>query len=91
MFPYLAFTAWTSIHSLTTAHSHSFQEKNEEAWPLFERSLGIREKALGPGHPDVADVLDNQAWVLTEQVRAIRSSVVLSTGWRCCSEWEPWE
>ncbi|CAN0390435.1 unnamed protein product, partial [Laminaria digitata] len=32
----------------------TFQGKYEEAGPLYERSLAIREKALGPDHPDVA-------------------------------------
>ncbi|GAQ87802.1 kinesin light chain [Klebsormidium nitens] len=26
--------------------------RDEEAVPLFKRALGIREKALGPAHPD---------------------------------------
>ena len=29
------------------------------AWPLFERALTIREKALGPEHPDTAQSLNN--------------------------------
>lgn len=33
----------------------------EEAIPLAKRSLAIREKALGPGHPDVATSLNNLA------------------------------
>ena len=32
-----------------------------EALPLFERALAIRERALGPGHPDVAQSLNNLA------------------------------
>ena len=32
-----------------------------EAEPLFERALAIREKALGPDHPDVATRLNNLA------------------------------
>ena len=31
------------------------------AEPLLQRALAIREKALGPDHPDVADSLDNLA------------------------------
>ncbi|CAM9588227.1 unnamed protein product, partial [Laminaria digitata] len=37
------------------------------AGPLFERSLTIREKALGPEHPDVATSLNNLAGLLQTQ------------------------
>ncbi len=33
----------------------------DEAKPLYQRALGIREKALGPEHPDVATSLNNLA------------------------------
>lgn len=32
-----------------------------EARPLFERALAIREKLLGPDHPDIATSLNNLA------------------------------
>ena len=32
-----------------------------KAEPLFKRALAIREKALGPEHPDVATSLNNLA------------------------------
>ncbi len=35
--------------------------KDEEARPLAERALELREKALGPEHPDVAHSLNNLA------------------------------
>jgi len=35
--------------------------KDTEAEPLYKRSLAIREKALGPEHPDVAKVCENMA------------------------------
>lgn len=38
--------------------------KYDEAIPLAERALAIREKALGPDHPDVATSLDNLAGLL---------------------------
>ncbi len=47
------------------------QGKLEEAGPLFKRSLGIRERVLGPDHPDVATSLNNLAGLLKEQVRAM--------------------
>lgn len=48
------------------------QGKYEEAGPLYERSLAIREKALGPDHPAVATALNNRALLLNSQVRATR-------------------
>ncbi len=40
-----------------------------EAEPLYQRSLAIREKALGPEHPDVAKNLDNLALLYQAQGR----------------------
>ena len=37
------------------------QGRYADAEPLFKRSLAIREKALGPNHPDVALSLNNLA------------------------------
>ncbi len=37
------------------------QGKYAEAEPLYKRSLAIREKALGPEHPDVGQGLNNLA------------------------------
>ncbi len=37
------------------------QGENDQAEQLYRRSLAIREKALGPDHPDVATSLDNLA------------------------------
>lgn len=45
------------------------QSKCAEAGPLFERTQTIREKVLGPEHEDVADVLQNRALLLRQQVR----------------------
>lgn len=44
-----------------------FQGKCAEAVPLYRQSLGIREKTLGPEHPDVAESLNNLAGVLRSQ------------------------
>lgn len=44
------------------------QGKYAEAGPLYERSQAIREKALGPEHPNVAAVLNAQASLLQIQV-----------------------
>ena len=37
------------------------------ARPLYERALAIREKALGPEHPDTAQSLNNLAVLLQAQ------------------------
>ena len=36
-----------------------YQKKYDQAEPLLLRSLNIREKALGPKHPEVANSLHN--------------------------------
>ncbi|CAN0557844.1 unnamed protein product, partial [Ectocarpus sp. 12 AP-2014] len=43
------------------------QGKYEEAEPLYEQSQAIREKVLGPEHPDVAQSLNNRAVLLESQ------------------------
>jgi tetratricopeptide (TPR) repeat protein len=35
--------------------------------PLYQRALAIREKALGPEHPDVATSLNHLAWLYHNQ------------------------
>ncbi|CAN0300146.1 unnamed protein product, partial [Scytosiphon promiscuus] len=47
----------------------TIQGKQEEAERLYERSLAIREKVLGPDHPAVAEALDNLAGLLNVQGR----------------------
>ena len=47
----------------------SSQGRYADAEPLYKRSLAIREKALGPDHPDVATSLNN----LAELYRSPRS------------------
>ncbi|CAN0580879.1 unnamed protein product, partial [Laminaria digitata] len=59
-----AFLALTTFLLLFYA---TFQGKNEEAGRLCERSLAIREKAVGPDHPDVARLLNNRALLLWSQ------------------------
>jgi hypothetical protein len=39
-----------SLHNLATLHRH--QGDPAAARPLFERALAIRERVLGPDHPD---------------------------------------
>ncbi len=45
------------------------QDKYAEAESLYKRSLAIREKALEPGHPDVALSLENYARLLRKTGR----------------------
>ena len=40
-----------------------------EAIPLAQRALSIREKALGPDHPDLASSLENLAALYSTQER----------------------
>ena len=53
-------------------HLVAAQGDYEGAKPLYERSLAIREKVLGPDHPDVAGSLNNLAMLLYNQVRVDR-------------------
>jgi Tetratricopeptide repeat len=41
------------------------------AQPLFERALAIREKALGPEHPDTVKVRNNLAKLLDRDRESI--------------------
>lgn len=47
------------------------QGKYDDAEPLYERSHAIREKVLGPEHPDVAESLNSRAVLLEKQVSTI--------------------
>ena len=48
------------------------QGKYGEAEPLYQQALKIYEKALGPEHPDVAQVLENYASLLTKMGQSRR-------------------
>ncbi|CAN0092693.1 unnamed protein product [Scytosiphon promiscuus] len=47
----------------------TIQGKYDDAEPLYERSQAIREKMLGPEHPDIAQSLNNRAWLLERQCK----------------------
>ncbi|CAN0593107.1 unnamed protein product, partial [Laminaria digitata] len=49
-------------------HLPDRQGNYAEAGPLYERSLAVREKALGPEHPSVAESLNNLALLLQTHV-----------------------
>ena len=55
----------TSLNNL--ALLYQAQGKDAEAEPLYHRSLAIREKALGPEHPQVAIGLNNLAFLYHAQ------------------------
>ncbi len=48
----------------------SAQDNQAEAESLFKRALAIREKTLGPDHPDVAASLESYATLLRKTHRA---------------------
>ncbi len=48
---------------------YNSQGRYGEAEPLYQRSLAIDEKALGPEHPNVATALENYAALLRETGR----------------------
>jgi tetratricopeptide (TPR) repeat protein len=49
------------------ARQYLDQGKYDEAEPLLKRALAIREKALGPDHPDTAQSLNNLALIYQAQ------------------------
>ena len=53
---------WNSQNSSTA------QGKLEEALPLIDRALAIREKVLSPDHPEVAIALNTKAALLQSMV-----------------------
>ena len=57
----------TSLNNL--AGLYDDQGQYAKAEPLYQRALAIREKALGPEHPDVATCLENYALLLRNMGR----------------------
>jgi tetratricopeptide (TPR) repeat protein len=43
------------------AQSYHRQGKSQEAEPLFERAIGIDQRALGPGHPNLLCAMQDYA------------------------------
>lgn len=73
--------AFTTLGSRVSLH---FQRDHAGAERLYERLQAIREKALGPYHPDVAEVLNYRAGLLDKQVRVIGRFQQTSCGGRGC-------
>ena len=57
----------TSLNNLGLLYKT--QGRYNEAEPFYKRSLAIREKALGPAHPNVAKGLENYAALLRKMNR----------------------
>lgn len=67
----------------------ALQGKYDEAEALYKRSQAIREEVLGPKHPDVAEVLNNRATLLKNQVslRVAGNSFTHPAGGAKISSW----
>jgi tetratricopeptide (TPR) repeat protein len=64
----------TSLNDLATLYQA--QGRHAQAEPLYQRALGIDEKALGPDHPNVAPILDNLAGLYYVQGRHAQAEPV---------------
>ena len=64
------------------AHEFSRAGKYADAIPLAERALALREKALGPDHPDVALSLNNLAELYKNKAAMPMPSRCTSARWR---------
>jgi Flp pilus assembly protein TadD len=60
---------------------HSFAK----AEPLYQRALALREQALGPNHPEVAQSLNNLAIIYSAQGRKAKAEPLLQ---RALAIWE---
>ena len=70
--------------STTWPRSTGPQGRYADAEPLFKRALAIREKALGPDHPDVAR--RSTTWLCSTKTRAAMPTPSRSTSARWRSE-----
>ena len=73
MLPAASFAQGVDEASKLDDQADALYEKGRyaEAEPLYKRSLAIREKALGPDHPDVAASLNNLALLYDQQGRHV--------------------
>src|SRR3984893_14599216 len=71
--PTVSFAQGVDEASKLDDQANALYEKGRyaEADPLYKRSLAIREKALGPDHPDVAASLNNLALLYDQQGRHV--------------------
>ena len=62
------------------------QDRYAEAEPLYQRSLAIREKALGPEHPDVVSDLNGLALPYGNQGRYADAEPLLNRALAICEK-----
>jgi len=66
--PPIGTEGWAShLLNALASYRHGALAAYVQARPLFERALAIKEKALGPEHPETATSLNNLALLLWEQ------------------------
>ena len=63
------------------ARLYQDQGRHEQAAPLYERALSIRERALGPEHPDVATCLENYALLLQTVGHSEEAAPLAARAW----------
>jgi len=64
------------------ANLYRFEGRNTDAEPRYKQSLAIREKTLGPDHPEVAQSLGNLADVYVRKAVTKRPSRSTNGLWR---------
>ena len=69
-----------SLNNLAVLYDN--QGRYAEAEPLYKRSLAIREKALGPDHPDVATVAEQSGVLYNTKAAMPTPSRSTSARWR---------
>ena len=65
-------------HALNGLRKWAFEYA--EAEPLYKQALAIREKALGPEHPDVAQSLENYSALLRKTGRSDEAAILEARG-----------
>ena len=76
----------TSLNNL--AALYRTQGAYAKAEPLYQRSLKIREKSLGPEHPGLAQSLENYAELLSKTGRAKDAAQLVARAQTIKGKWE---
>ena len=53
------------------------RDERQKAWPLYERSLSLLERSVGPDHPRVARVLSPLGAILTDDGEYVRADAMI--------------
>ena len=56
-----------ALFTFELARVYHTRAERQKAWPLYERSLSLLERLVGPDHPRVARVLSPLGAILTDQ------------------------